>query len=282
VSIDTRTLHPGELFAAIRGPRFDGHAFIADAVGAGAAALLIDRDAALPAGLPVLRVADTTRALGDLARHLRRASGLPVAAVTGSAGKTTTREMLAAMLRRHGPVLSSSGNLNNRYGLPLTLFRLSEDQRAAVLELGMSAAGELRELSAIAQPDVAVITLIAAAHLASFDSLRQIADAKAEILEGLNPGGAAVLNREDPELRRIGERHTGTVLWFGRDRSCDVSVERWRGTIHGQRFDLRVGRRVMDVALPLPGPHFMWNFAAAAAAAHRLGVSPDDIAATAP
>jgi UDP-N-acetylmuramoyl-tripeptide--D-alanyl-D-alanine ligase len=190
--------------------------------------------------------------------------------------------MLAAMLGRRGPVLSSSGNLNNRYGLPLTLFRIAEEHRAAVLELGMSAPGELRELSAIARPDVAVITNVAAAHLASFASLREIALAKAEILEGLAEGGAAVLNREDAELRRIGERHAGEVLWFGRERSCDVSVERWRGTIHGQRFDLRVGRRVMDVALPLPGPHFMWNFAAAAAAAQRLGASPDEIAAVAP
>jgi UDP-N-acetylmuramoyl-tripeptide--D-alanyl-D-alanine ligase len=282
VSIDTRTLRPGELFAAIRGPRFDGHSFLPDAVSAGAAALLIDRDVSRPPDLPILRTGDATRALADLARHLREVAGVPVAAVTGSSGKTTTREMLAAMLGRRGPVLSSSGNLNNRYGVPLTLFRIAEEHRAVVLELGMSAPGELRELSAIARPDVAVITNVAAAHLASFASLREIALAKAEILEGLAEGGAAVLNREDAELRRIGERHAGEVLWFGRDRSCDVSVERWRGTIHGQRFDLRVGRRVMDVALPLPGPHFMWNFAAAAAAAQRLGASPDDIAAVAP
>lgn len=282
VSIDTRTLRPGELFAAIRGPRFDGHDFIADAAAAGASAFLVDRDVALPPDQTALRVADTTRALADLARHLRRAAALPVAAVTGSAGKTTTREMLAAMLRRRGPVLSSAGNLNNRYGLPLTLFRVADEHRAAVLELGMSAAGELRELSDIARPDVAVITVIAAAHLQSFASLREIALAKAEILEGLAAGGAAVLNREDPELRRIGEDFSGTVLWFGRDRSSDVSVERWRGTIHLQRFELRVGGEVVDVALPLPGPHFMWNFAAAAAAAHRLGVSPGDIAAVAP
>jgi UDP-N-acetylmuramoyl-tripeptide--D-alanyl-D-alanine ligase len=179
-------------------------------------------------------------------------------------------------------VLSSVGNLNNRYGLPLTLFRLDDAHRAAVLELGMSAAGELRELSSIARPDVALITNVAAAHLASFDSLRGIAEAKAEILEGLGEQGAAVLNREDPELRRVGERHPGRVIWFGRDRTSDVSAERWRGTIHGQRFDLRVAGHVIDVALALPGPHFMWNFAAAAAAAHGLGASSEDIAAAAP
>ena len=126
VSIDTRTLRPGELFAAVRGPRFDGHAFVADAVAAGASALLVDRDVALLPDRPVLRVTDGTRALGALARHLRRTAALPVAAVTGSAGKTTTKEMLAAMLARRGPVLSTAGNLNNRYGLPLTLFRLSD------------------------------------------------------------------------------------------------------------------------------------------------------------
>ena len=215
VSIDSRRLEPGELFVAVAGPRFDGHDFLEQAASRGAAAALVHRDAPAPAGLPLLRVKDTTRALADLARHVRLAAELPVVCVTGSAGKTTTKEMTAALLARLGPVLKSEGNLNNRYGLPLSLLRLRHEHRAAALELGMSAAGELRELTGIALPDVAVITNVAAVHLEFFGSLDEIAQAKAEILEGLRPGGVAELNGDDPRLRRVGARHPGRVIWFG-------------------------------------------------------------------
>ena len=231
-----------------------------------------------PAGLALVRVADTTRALADLARHVRRAAELPVLCITGSSGKTTTKEMAAAMLATRGPVLKTEGNLNNQYGLPLTLLRLAPEHTSAALELGMSAPGELRLLSDIARPDVAVITNIAPVHLEFFGSLEAIADAKAEILEGLGPDGVAVLNGDDPLLRRVGETHTGEVIWFGRDRRFAVCAERWRGTIHGMRFDLRIEGRTLDVALPLPGIHFVGNFLAAAAAAHRMGVAPEAIA----
>lgn len=278
VSIDTRTLKRGQLFVAIAGPNFDGHDFVAQAVERGASAVMMHRDVPAPPGVPVVRVADTTAALKHLGRHVRLQAGIPVAAVTGSAGKTTTKEMLAALLEIRGDVLKTEGNLNNQYGLPLTLLRLAPSHRFAVLELGMSAAGELSELSAIAQPDVAIITMVAPVHLEFFDSVDAIAAAKAEILEGLGADGAAVLNWEDPRLRRIGEKHQGKVIWFGRDRACDVSAENWRGTVHGMRFDMRMGGRTLDVALPLPGPHFLLNFLAAAAAAHRLGIAPDEIA----
>jgi UDP-N-acetylmuramoyl-tripeptide--D-alanyl-D-alanine ligase len=278
VSIDSRTLEPGQLFVAITGPNFDGHDFVEAAAARGARAAMVHRDVAAPSGLPLLRVKDTTQALKDLARHVRLSAALPVVAITGSAGKTTTKEMTAALLATRGPVHKTEGNLNNQYGLPLTLLRLRPDHTAAVLELGMSAPGELRELSGIARPDVAAITMVAPVHLEFFPSLEAIAEAKAEILEGLSPDGVAVLNREDPQVRRVGERHPGRKLWFGRDRSCDVSAENWRGTVHGMRFDLRLGGRTVDVALPLPGPHFVSNFLAAAAAAHHLGISPEAIA----
>jgi UDP-N-acetylmuramoyl-tripeptide--D-alanyl-D-alanine ligase len=199
-------------------------------------------------------------------------------------GKTTTKEMAAALLATRGPVLKTEGNLNNQYGLPLTLLRLAPAHTAAVLELGMSAPGELRALSAICRPDVAVITRVAPVHLEFFASVSAIADAKAEILEGLAPGGVAVLNHDDPEIRRVGEAHVargGRALWFGKDRACAVSAEAWRGTAHGMRFDLRIGGQCVDVALPLSGPHFVTNFLAAAAAAHRLGISPEAIAVAA-
>lgn len=281
VSIDSRTLSPGELFVAITGPRFDGHGFVAEAAARGAAAAIVHRDVDAPADLPLLRVADTTRALGDLARHLREAARIPVVCITGSAGKTTTKDMTAALLGLGGPVLKTEGNLNNQYGLPLTLLRLTALHRAAVLELGMSAPGELRRLTDIARPDVAVITNVAPVHLEFFASIDEIARAKAEILEGLQPSGVAVLNGDDARVWRIGDRRGGRVVWFGRDRAWDVSAERWTATTDGMRFDLRVAGQAFDVALPLPGLHNMMNFLAAAAVAHELGVAPAALAAAA-
>lgn len=277
LSIDSRTIARGQLFVAVKGPRFDGHEFLAAAAARGAAAAMVHRDVEAPGALPLVRVAETTQALKDLARHVRLEAAIPVVAVTGSAGKTTTKEMTAALLATQGPVLKTEGNLNNQYGLPLTLLRLSPEHRFAVLELGMSAAGELRELSGIARPDVAIITMVAPVHLEFFESVDAIAAAKAEILEGLDADGVAVLNWEDPRVKRIGQQRKGRTLWFGRDRACDVSAENWRGTVHGMRFDMRVGGESHDVALPLPGPHFLLNFLAATAAAHHLGVPAETI-----
>jgi UDP-N-acetylmuramoyl-tripeptide--D-alanyl-D-alanine ligase len=278
VSIDSRTLSPGQAFFAVAGPRFDGHDFVADAVGRGAAAVVVHREVPHPPGVAVVRVEDTTRALADLARHVRRANSAPVVCITGSAGKTTTKNMTAALLEIRGAVLRTEGNLNNQYGLPLTLLRLEPTHWASVLELGMSAAGELTVLSGIAEPDVAVITNVGAAHLGFFPSVDAIAEAKGEILAGLRKDGVAVLNGDDPRVRRVGERSGRRVLWFGRDRRHDVSAERWRGTIFGMRFDLRLGATTVDVALPFAGAHHVSNFLAAAAVAHHLGVGADAIA----
>ncbi|HEX9185596.1 MAG TPA: UDP-N-acetylmuramoyl-tripeptide--D-alanyl-D-alanine ligase [Vicinamibacteria bacterium] len=300
VSIDSRTLEPGALFVAVKGQRLDGHDFLAEARARGARAALVHREVPAPAGLTLVRVKDTTRGLSDLARHVRRAADLPVVGVTGSVGKTTTKDMTAHLLAvRGGEVLKTEGNLNNQYGLPLTLLRLRPEHTAAVLEMGMSAPGEIRALAALAEPDVATITRVAPVHLEFFPSVDAIADAKAEILEGLRPGGAAVLNGDDPRLRAVAERFRGRVVWFGRDRRFDVSAEDERtdalpnrgpsqgpsrertrstraslGSGLGTRFTLRVAGLAVDVALPLTGPHFVSNFLAAAAAAHALGVTP--------
>jgi UDP-N-acetylmuramoyl-tripeptide--D-alanyl-D-alanine ligase len=275
VSIDSRTLEPGALFVAIRGPRFDGHQFLAAARARGAAAALVDHEPGALPGLPLVRVADTTRALGELARQVRRRAALPLVAVTGSVGKTTTKDMTASLLATRGPVLKTEGNLNNQYGLPLTLLRLRSEHTAAVVELGMSAPGEIRALARVAEPDVAVITKVAAVHLEFFADEDAIAQAKAEILDGLRPDGVAVLNGDDPRLRRVGERSGGRVVWFGRDRRFDVSADSWRGSASGMRFDLHIEGRSLEVALPLAGPHFVLNFLAAAAAASVLGVAPE-------
>jgi UDP-N-acetylmuramoyl-tripeptide--D-alanyl-D-alanine ligase len=278
VSIDSRSISQGQLFFAISGPRFDGHDFLAEVAVKGAVAAVVHRDAPAPPSLPLIHVPDTTRALASLARHRRLAADVPVVAITGSVGKTTTKEMAAALLATRGPVLKTEGNLNNQYGLPLSLLRLREEHTAAVLELGMSAAGELRELSAIARPDVAVITRVSPVHLEFFASVDDIAAAKAEILEGLRPRGTAVLNGDDERVRRIGERFPGRVVWFGSGRRHDVSAERVHGTGFGTRFALCVAGRTVDVALPLAGPHFVQDFLAAAAAAHALGIAPESMA----
>ncbi len=307
VSIDSRTTSAGALFVAVRGPRFDGHDFLAEAAARGARAALVEREAKAPAGLPLVRVADTTKGLGELARHVRRQAGLPVVAVTGSVGKTTTKDMTAHLLASRGAVLKTEGNLNNQYGLPLTLLRLLPEHTAAVLELGMSAPGEIRALAALAEPDVATITRIAPVHLEFFPSVDAIAQAKAEILEGLRPGGTAVLNGDDPRVRAIGERFAGRVVWFGRGRRFEVSAEDQRGetegtgptgrpssglssgnseksengdnreerstrAARGSDIVLRIAGRSVAVSLPLVGPHFVTSFLAAAAAAHVLGV----------
>ena len=281
VSIDSRTVEAGALFVAVEGPRFDGHDFLAEAASRGAAGALVHRDSPAPAGLVRVRVADTTKALSDLARHVRREADLPVVGVTGSVGKTTTKDMTAGLLATRGLVLKTEGNLNNQYGLPLTLLRLRPGHTAAVLEMGMSAPGELRALSRLAEPDVATITRVAPVHLEFFPSVDAIAEAKAEILEGLRPGGAAVLNGDDPRVQAIGERFSGHKVWFGRDQRHDVSAEGWRGTAFGMRFLLRLGGRAVDVAMPLAGPHFVTSFLAAAAAAHVLGIAPEAMAAAA-
>jgi len=278
VSIDSRTIEPGQVFFAIAGPRFDGHDFLVEAAARGALAAVVHREATAPPALPLVRVADTTRALGDLARHVRLAVDLPVVGITGSVGKTTTKEMTAALLATRGPVLKTEGNLNNEYGLPLTLLRLRAEHTAAVLELGMSAPGELLALSRIARPDVAVITKVAPVHLEFFPSLDAIAEAKAEVLDGLPEGGVAVLNGDDARVRLMGEARRHRIVWFGRDRRYDVSAESWRGTPLGMRFDLRVGGKTVEVALPLPGPHFVSNFLAAAAVAHVQGIAPEVMA----
>ncbi len=278
VSIDSRAIRSGELFVAIQGPRFDGHDFVAHAARRGAGAAVVHREVDAPPALPLVRVEDTTRALGALAHHVREKATAPVVGITGSVGKTTTKDMTAALLETRGPVLRTAGNLNNEYGLPLTLLGLREEHTAAVLEMGMSAPGEIRVLTAIAEPDVAVITRVAPVHLEFFPSVDAIAEAKAEILEGVRPEGTAVLNGDDPRLRRIGEAWGGRVVWFGRARGHDVSAERWRGTVFGMRFDLRIDGRRVEVALPLAGPHFVEDFLAAAAAAHVLGVTPEAMA----
>ena len=196
VATDTRSLAGGELFVALEGPTFDGHDFVAEAAACGAVAAMVSGRADW--ALPAVVVDDTTRALGQLAAFWRKRIDVPLAAITGSNGKTTVKEMLGAILGRSGPGLVTEGNLNNHIGVPLMLLRLRDSHRFAVLELGMNHAGEVAYLTRLAHPTVAVITNAAAAHLEGLGSVANVARAKGEIFLGLDPDGVAVINADDP------------------------------------------------------------------------------------
>ncbi len=191
VSTDSRSLQSGQLFIALQGPRFDGHDHVASARDRGASAALISRPGA-PDGLPIVRVDDTRRALGRLSRNWRQRFNGPLIALTGSNGKTTVKEMLASILRRRGPVLATQGNLNNDIGVPLMLLRLDGEHVHAVIEMGANHIGEIAYLSAMAQPDIAIINNAGPAHLEGFGDLDGVARGKGEIFRGLRQGGIAV------------------------------------------------------------------------------------------
>jgi UDP-N-acetylmuramoyl-tripeptide--D-alanyl-D-alanine ligase len=283
---DSRLAGPGTLFIALTGETHDGHDFVPDATHRGSAALVSSRWAGLPdvaaSGPTVVVVQDTLVALGDLARfHLHR-SGPAVAAVTGSVGKTTTRAMLGSMLRAAlGPGLESEGNFNNRIGVPLTILHLRPEHRWAVLEMGMSEPGEIRALAAIARPRVRVITQVAAAHLAFFSSVEQIADAKGELFEEARPGDALVFPFDQPLYRRFPRPWGARLLAFSMDSQAPVPFRLVAASdlgLDGSLATLDLAGRHVAVRVPLPGRHQIWNALAAAAAATELGVDGDAIA----
>jgi UDP-N-acetylmuramoyl-tripeptide--D-alanyl-D-alanine ligase len=273
VSIDSRTLRPGELFVAIHGPRHDGHDHVPSALGSGAVAAVVAEPQAHRYGDAVrnrcMVVPDTFEALKQLARAVRQAWGGKIAGVTGSVGKTTTKEILAALLGAKLRVLKSEGNFNNEYGLPLTLFRLEETHQAAVLEMGMSRRGELARLAAIARPDVGVVTRVAPAHLEFFSSVDEIALAKRELIEGLNGrDSTAVLNADDPRVAAFGAFAPGRVVTYGIDAPAFFSAAAIedRGAL-GSAFDYVSPEGRVRLELPVPGRHAIYNALAALAAA---------------
>jgi UDP-N-acetylmuramoyl-tripeptide--D-alanyl-D-alanine ligase len=273
VSIDSRTLRPGELFIAIHGPSHDGHDHLAAAFERGALAAIVSRERAGGFGAALLAkclvVADTFAALKQLGRAVRVAWGGKIAGVTGSVGKTTTKEILAALLGTKLRVLKSEGNFNNEYGLPLTLFRLEDADQAAVLEMGMSRRGELARLAEIARPDVGVVTRVSAAHLEFFSSVDDIALAKREMIEGLNGSeSTAVLNADDPRVASFGAYAPGRVLTYGIEQPAFFRAENIedRGAL-GSEFDYVSPEGRVRLELSLPGRHVIANALGALAAA---------------
>jgi UDP-N-acetylmuramoyl-tripeptide--D-alanyl-D-alanine ligase len=278
----------GDLFVAVRGDRFDGHEFVAAALAAGAAGAVVTETPALPeAGTAgpaplLIQVADTTRALQDAAREMRRRSGAKVVAITGSAGKTTTKELTAEFLSAKYTVFRNRGNLNNHIGLPLSLLELRSRPDVAVVELGMNHAGEIRTLVGIAEPDVRVWTNVGDAHAGFFASVDAIADAKAEILEQARPGDLLVANADDARIRARAGRFAGRVRTFGVSDDADyrASGVRHRG-LDGMAAALTTPHGPVDVETPLLGTGNLLNLLAAAAVAVELGVALDAIAARA-
>ncbi|MCU1721050.1 UDP-N-acetylmuramoyl-tripeptide--D-alanyl-D-alanine ligase [Pseudomonas sp. 5P_5.1_Bac1] len=280
VSIDSRKIDAGQLFVALAGPRFDGHDYLNEVAARGAVAALVEREVA-GASLPQLVVADTRLALGQLAALNRRAFKQPVAAITGSSGKTTVKEMLASILRTRGPVLATRGNLNNDLGAPLTLLELAPEHTAAVIELGASRIGEIAYTVGLTRPSVALINNAGTAHVGEFGGPEKIVEAKGEILEGLGEDGVAVLNLDDKAFG-IWKRRTGkhAVLSFALNNpAADFHASDIGNDERGcPAFVLHGPQGHVSIQLNLLGTHNISNALAAAAAAHAFGLTLDGIA----
>ena len=283
VSTDTRTLEAGELFIALKGPNFDGAQFLPQATEKKAAGVVVEQGADLPDGDAafVVEVADTLRALGDLAHTYRNRFEIPVVGVTGSNGKTTTKEMIAALLSKRGETCKSEGNLNNLVGLPHQVLRLGDEHAYAVFEMGMSEAGEISRLAEIARPRIAVITNVGPAHIEGLGSVEAVRDAKGEILEAIPSSGVAVLSNEDEHSRFLAERYEskgGRVIRFGFSQESDFWADGIHITADGTRFTLHSPDGESEIRIEALGRHNVQNALAAAACASALGVALGEMA----
>ncbi|MGD0781818.1 MAG: UDP-N-acetylmuramoyl-tripeptide--D-alanyl-D-alanine ligase [Candidatus Aminicenantales bacterium] len=279
-TIDSRQTGAGDLFFAIVSSR-DGHAYVADAAAKGARGAVVSRPMeGLPPDFVLIRTDDTVRALQALGRAVLHIRLRRVIGITGSVGKTTTKDFTARILAGRYNVLKSEGNFNNHLGLSLSLLRLETDHTAAVLEMGMSAPGEIRALTAIAPPDVAVITNVNPAHLETLGTIEAVAGAKWEIVAGLKPGGTAVLNGDDAALRAVSAGWNGHILRFGPGDGCDVrAVAVERCGFEGFTFDLQAGGRTARTRLRFLTEGYLYDALAAAAVAFALNAPLSDIAA---
>lgn len=279
ISTDSRTIRPGELYIPLEGERFDGHDYILEAFLKGAAASLCKtgrNGANCPK--PIIYVPDTLSALGTIAAAYRNKFDARVVGITGSVGKTTTKEMTAAVLSAHYKTLKTEGNLNNEVGLPHTLLRLDGSVEAAVIEMGMSGLGEISRLSKMASPDVAVITAIGMSHIGLLGSKEDILKAKLEIQDGLRPGGVLILNGDDPLLWGLkGRLPVKTIFCGAVNDSCDIIAENVASEAGELRFDIKTGYRRFQVKAAVTGAHNVKNMLLAAAAGLFTGLSNEEI-----
>jgi UDP-N-acetylmuramoyl-tripeptide--D-alanyl-D-alanine ligase len=267
-SIDSRTIERGELFFALRGPNHDGHRHIDEVFRKGAIAVVADRD--VEADGFVLRVEDSLHALQQVAKRAREMWAGSVIGVTGSAGKTTTKDVIAEMLATQMKTAKTVGNLNNHVGLPLSLLRLDESAKVAVIEMGMNHAGEIRDLAAIAKPDVGVVTNVGYAHIEAFESIEGIAAAKRELIESLPASGTAVLNADDP---RVAAMARGKTVLYGTSAAAQVRGEDVEESVDGVKF--RVGATHFTTSLS--GRHSVTNILAGLAVAQIYGIAPGQL-----
>ena len=278
-SIDSRTIQAGELFFAVKGERMDGHDFVTQALGKGAVAAVVRKDqlARYPVITGLLAVDDTLAALQTLGTAVRRLWARPLVGVTGSTGKTTTKDAIAHVLSQRFRVLKSEGNFNNHFGLPLMLLKLEPEHDIAVIEMGMSHAGEIAALAKIAQPEIGVVTNVAPVHLEFFDSIAGIARAKYELIASLPAGGTAVLNADDEYVSQFGRDFHGKVVLYGMKASADVRAENieLRGAA-GSVFDVVVASSRERATLPLVGKHNIHNALAAVAVGLERGLTPSE------
>lgn len=272
---DSREVEPGSLFVAFAGERVDGHDFARAVVDAGAVAVLGSR----PVGVPAIVVADVQAALGALARHVVERLGATLVALTGSAGKTSTKDLIAQVLRAKAPTVFTPGSLNNEIGLPLTALSATEETKFLVLEMGARGIGHIRYLTDLTPPRIGLVLNVGTAHIGEFGGREQIAQAKGELVESLPEDGTAVLNADDPLVRAMASRTKARVLLFGESGEADVRAENVRLTDQGQpAFRLHTPSGCSDVTMRLYGEHHVSNALAAAAVAHELGMSADEIA----
>ncbi|MEW2525198.1 UDP-N-acetylmuramoyl-tripeptide--D-alanyl-D-alanine ligase [Streptomyces sp. NPDC047071] len=272
---DSREVEPGGLFVAFAGERVDGHDYAAQVVAAGAVAVLAQR----PVGVPAVVVDDVQAALGALARHVVARLGATLVALTGSAGKTSTKDLIAQVLQRAAPTVWTPGSFNNEIGLPLTALSATEETRFLVLEMGARGKGHIRYLTGLTPPRIGLVLNVGTAHIGEFGGREQIAEAKGELVESLPADGTAILNADDPLVRAMASRTQARVLLFGEADDADVRAENVRLMENGQpAFTLHTPSGCSDVRLRLYGEHHVSNALAAAAVAHDLGMSVDEIA----
>lgn len=282
ISTDTRTLKAGELFVALKGPNFDGHQYVPQAFEKGAVAALISEPremGAIPQERGIIQVNDTLVALGDLSGLWRGKFSATVIGISGSNGKTTTKEMLAVILDQEGLTLKNPGNMNNAIGLPLSLFSLNEAHRFAVMEMGMNHLGEIARLCQIARPSVGILTNIGPAHLEGLGSLTMIAKAKGELFEALEVNHWAVVNYDDPRIRDLARSCPAKKITFGLDPGAEVRAEWIALTTQGIRFRILFQAEKEEIVLPISGEHNISNALGAAAAALALNLSLEKIRA---
>ena len=275
ISTDSRTVKPGEIFLALKGEIFDGHDFISEVIGKGALGVVVQSGSLVSQSKKdfiVIEVKDTLDALGECAAHYRQLYGIPIVAVTGSNGKTTTKEMIAAILATKRRVLKNQGNLNNLIGLPLSLLKLSSAHDVGVFELGMNRRGEIARLVEIAQPTVGIVTNVGLVHLEYLKTIDEVAEAKGELFQNLSPEATAIINKDDPRIEKLSSRFSGKKITIGIKSPGDVTAKNIVPVgADGMRFNLVIREKTLPVFLPMIGAHNVMNALAAAGAITALG-----------